>query len=69
MSIQKPGIMNHKHGSDRNQMFMFCPESAIANDSFVRLVNAFVDAIDLKSFGFAYVECQAGGTSISRLLP
>jgi len=61
MSIQKTGIMDHKHGSDRNQMFMFCLESAIANDSFVRVVDAFVDAIDLKSFGFAHVECQEEG--------
>jgi transposase len=61
MSIQKPGIMDHKHGSDRNQMFMFCLESAIASDSFVRVVDAFVDAIDLKSFGFAHVECQEEG--------
>jgi len=42
--------MEHKQGSDRNQMFMFCLESAIARDSFVRVVDAFVDAIDLESF-------------------
>jgi len=53
--------MDHKHGSDRNQMFMFCLESAIASDAFVRVVDAFVDAIDLKSFGFAHVECQEEG--------
>jgi len=40
---------------------MFCLESAIASDSFVRVVDAFVDAIDLKSFGFAHVECQEEG--------
>ena len=43
--------MDHKQGTDRNQMFMFCLESAIASGAFVRVVNAFVDAIDLKSFG------------------
>ncbi len=53
--------MNHKQGSDRNQMMMFCLESSIAQDSFVRIVDAFVDAIDLKSFGFAHVECQEEG--------
>ncbi|MCD4697900.1 MAG: transposase [Bacteroidales bacterium] len=53
--------MHHKQGEDRNQMFMFSLESAIANDSFVRVVDAFVDAIDLKSFGFAHVECQEEG--------
>ncbi len=41
--------MDHKHGSDPNQVFMFCLESAIANDSFVRVVDAFADAIDVKS--------------------
>lgn len=40
---------------------MFCLESAIAKDSFVRMVDTFVDAIDLESFGFAHVECQEEG--------
>lgn len=53
--------MQHKQGEDRNQMFMFSLESAIAVDSFVRVVDAFVDAIDLKSFGFAHVECKEEG--------
>ena len=53
--------MQHKQGEDRNQMFMFSLESAIASDSFVRVVDAFVDAIDLKSFGFAHVECEEEG--------
>jgi transposase len=42
-------------------MFMFCLESAIAKDAFVRVVDTFVDAIDLKSFGFSHVECQEEG--------
>jgi transposase len=50
--------MDHKQGTDRNQMFMFCLESTITNDAFVRVVDAFVDAIDLKSFGFSHVDCQ-----------
>lgn len=53
--------MDHKQGADRNQMFMFCLESSIASDAFVRVVDAFVDAIDLKSFGFLHVECQEEG--------
>jgi radical SAM protein with 4Fe4S-binding SPASM domain len=53
--------MEHKQGTDRNQMFMFCLESTIANDAFVRVVDAFVDAIDLKSFGFSHVECCEEG--------
>jgi len=40
---------------------MFSLESAIASDAFVRVVDAFVDVIDLKSFGFAHVECEEEG--------
>ena len=40
---------------------MLSLESAIAADSFVRVVDAFVDAIDLKSFGFIHVECMEEG--------
>jgi transposase len=53
--------MDHKQGSDRNQIVMFSLESAIPKDSFVRVVDAFVDAINLKSFGFAHVECKEEG--------
>ncbi|MBN2571326.1 MAG: IS1182 family transposase [Ignavibacteriales bacterium] len=53
--------MEHKQGSDRNQLIMFSLESAIPEDSFVRIVDAFVDSIDLKSFGFAHVECKEEG--------
>ena len=53
--------MQHKQGENRNQVFMFCLESSIPADSFVRVVDAFVDAIDLRSFGFAHVECQEEG--------
>lgn len=40
---------------------MFSLESAISPDSFVRVVDAFVDVIDLKSFGFTHVECEEEG--------
>jgi transposase len=53
--------MQHKQGENREQMFMFSLESAIATDSIVRVVDAFVEAIDLKSFGFAHVECCEEG--------
>lgn len=53
--------MQHKQGENRDQMFMFSLESAIAADSFVRVVDAFVEAIDLKSFGFAHVVCLEEG--------
>jgi transposase len=53
--------MHHQTGEDRNQMFMFSLESGIAPDSFVRVVDAFVDVIDLKSFGFFHIECKEEG--------
>ena len=34
---------------------MFCPEQFIEPDNFVRVIDAFVDAIDLNSFGFRHV--------------
>lgn len=40
---------------------MFSLESSIAADSFVRVLDAFVEAIDLKSFGFAHVDCSVEG--------
>jgi len=53
--------MQHIQGEDRNQLFMFSLESTIPSDAFVRVVDAFVDTIDLKSFGFAHVECEEEG--------
>ena len=53
--------MQHKQGENREQMMMFCLETAITKDSFVRVVDAFVDAIDLKSFGFSRVDCPEEG--------
>jgi len=51
----------HKQGENRGQLFMFSLESSIAADSFVRVLDAFVEAIDLKSFGFAHVDCSVEG--------
>jgi transposase len=53
--------MQHIQGEDRNQMFMFSLESAVPQNAFVRVVDAFVNAIDLKSFGFKHVECKEEG--------
>ena len=56
-----PRSMHHQTGEDRNQMFMFSLESSIDANAFVRVVDAFVDAINMKSFGFAHVECKEEG--------
>ena len=44
--------MNHIHGNDRKQIAMLSLEGCVAADAFVRVIDAFVDAIALQSFGF-----------------
>ena len=41
-----------KAHQDRNQLRMFCLENAVRQDSIVRVIDAFVDALDLDQFGF-----------------
>lgn len=53
--------MHHVKGEHRNQLFMMSLESYVPADSFVRVIDAFVDAIDLKSFGFRNVDCGEEG--------
>lgn len=58
---QRPHTMPHVTGEERNQLMMISLESTIARDSFVRAIDSFVDAIDMKSFGFAHAECKEEG--------
>ena len=53
--------MPHVIGWQRNQMMMFSLESSVPPDAFVRVIDAFVDATDLDSFGFAHVSCKDEG--------
>ena len=55
--------MDYMQGIERNQIIMFCLDSAISGDAFVRVVDAFVDATDLRSFGFLHVDCSEKGRS------
>jgi len=41
-----------KAQQDRNQLQMFCLENVVAQDNIVRVIDAFVDALDLKQIGF-----------------
>jgi len=41
-----------KKGQDRNQLQMLSLETLVANHSIVRVIDAFVDALDLKELGF-----------------
>lgn len=53
--------MQHITGEDRNQVFMASLESSVSPTSFVRVIDAFVNTIDLKSFGFRHVESNEEG--------
>lgn len=53
--------MPHVTGQERNQMMMFSLESSVAADSFARVIDAFVEATDLESFGFAHVHSKDDG--------
>ncbi len=53
--------MPHVTGQQRNQMMMFSLESSVAADSFARVIDAFVDATNLESFGFAHVNSKDEG--------
>ena len=53
--------MPHVTGQQRNQMMMFSLESAVAADSFARVIDAFVETTDLESFGFTHVHRKVGG--------
>ena len=50
--------MHHNQGENRNQLFMFSYEQVVSPDAFVRVIDAFVDMLDLKSFGFTHVDTQ-----------
>jgi len=53
--------MPHVTGEERNQLIMLSLESTVAPDAFVRVIDAFVDATDLESFGFAHARCKDQG--------
>ena len=44
--------MDHIQGNSRNQMMMISLEQMVHKEAFVRIIEAFVNAIDIESFGF-----------------
>lgn len=42
-------LMQHIQGEERKQLQIFCLEQMVAPDSFVRVIDFFVDSIDLAS--------------------
>ena len=53
--------MQHIQGEERNQLQLFCLEQMVEADSFVRVIDYFVDSIDLASFGFRHVSVKEEG--------
>ena len=54
-------FMQHIQGEGRNQLQMFCLEQMVEAGSFVRVIDFFVDSIDLASFGFKNVTFKEEG--------
>lgn len=53
--------MQHIQGEERNQLQMLCLEQMVETNSFVRVIDFFVDSIDLASFGFKHVTLKEEG--------
>jgi len=53
--------MHHVKSEPRNQMQIFCLDQMVDPNSFVRIIDFFVDTIDLKSFGFKHVTLKFEG--------
>jgi hypothetical protein len=56
-------MSHHKTGTSRHQVSFGslddpapCPLKGVAPDNPVRIVDAFVDMLDLKTFGFQHVQ-------------
>ena len=56
-------MIGHKVGIDRQQIQFSALEDLIAEDNVVRVIDAFVDMLDLKSFGFQHLETKNIGAS------
>lgn len=53
--------MEHIQGSDRHQMRMICLDQWVDQKAFVRIIDAFVDHLDLKQFAFSYFDLNQQG--------
>ena len=53
--------MHHVKSESRNQMQIYCLDQLVAPDSFVRIIDFFVDTIDLQSFCFKHVTLKFEG--------
>ena len=53
--------MQFKQGQNREQMFMTSMSEWVAEDSWARIVDLFVDALPMSTFGFANDKLNAEG--------
>ena len=48
--------MQHIQGNNRNQIKMISLEQMVEKESLVRIIDAFIDMLDLEQFGFNYYQ-------------
>ena len=53
--------MDHIQGEDRDQIRMICLGEMLEADALVRVIDAFVDMLDLATFGFSYFKLNKQG--------
>ena len=53
--------MHHNQGLDRNQLQMISLEEMVDKDALVRIIDVFVDALNLEEFGFKYYKLNKEG--------
>jgi len=53
--------MDHIHGHDRNQIKMISLDQMVEKQSMVRVIDAFVDMLELEQFGFSYFKLNSEG--------
>jgi len=53
--------MDHIHGHDRNQIKMISLDQMVGKQNMVRVIDAFVDMLDLEQFGFSYFKLNKQG--------
>ena len=55
--------MHYQQGSDREQVFMTSLEQLVAEDSFARIVDLFVDAMAIEELGFKHARLNREGNT------
>ena len=53
--------MPYKQGIDRNQLMMCSLDCFVASDSIARIIDAFVNGLDMAEMGFARVKAAKEG--------